>query len=60
MYFEHHGLLLLYFYTSKNKYFLIVMGNFYTLYLINRQIINFEVAPDTDKGTKILNRYGSA
>mgnify|MGYP004561800031 CR=1 FL=1 len=36
------------------------MGNFYTLYLINRQIINFEVAPDTDKGTKILNRYGSA
>ena len=33
---------------SKNKYFLIAKGYFYTLYLINRQITNLEVVPDTD------------
>nr|DAV79381.1 MAG TPA: hypothetical protein [Caudoviricetes sp.] len=33
---------------SQNKYFLIANGYFGTLYLINRQITNLEVVPDTD------------
>ena len=36
--------------TSVFKYFLIAKGYFYTLYLINRQITNLEVVPDTDLG----------
>lgn len=50
MYSKYHGLLLLYFYTEniEKYFFLIANGYFYTLYLINRQITNLEVAPDTD------------
>lgn len=33
---------------SKNKYFLKANGYFYTLYIINRQITNLEVVPDTN------------
>ena len=34
----------------KIRGFLIGRSYFYTLYLINRQITNLEVVPDTDKG----------
>ena len=33
---------------KTKKYFLIENGYFDTLYLINRQITNLEVVPDTD------------
>ena len=33
---------------SQCSFFLIVNGYFGTLYLINRQITNLEVVPDTD------------
>ena len=50
MSFVFHGLLLFVFQCrkSQNNYFLIVNGYFDTLYIINRQITNLEVVPDTD------------
>lgn len=56
MYCKNHGLLLFclsILKISKNKYFLKANGYFYTLYIINRQITNLEVVPDTDKGIDI-------
>lgn len=44
MWFVFHGLLLFVF----HAFFLIVNGYFDTLYLINIQITNLEVVPDTD------------
>ena len=35
---------------NTKSFFLITNGYFYTHYLINRQITNLEVVPDTDLG----------
>ena len=38
---------------EKNMWRENIDGYFYTLYLINKQITNLEVVPDTDQGIEI-------